>query len=57
MIVRILLLTLGIVANINLSGGSDGNFLISTVMFGGVFLLMYLFAKRYVSIRFHHRGE
>lgn len=57
MIVRILLLTLGIVANINLSGGSDGNFLISTVMFGGVFLLMYLFAKWYVSIRFHHRGE
>jgi hypothetical protein len=37
MIARILLLTLGTIANINLSGGSDGNFLMSTLMFGVTF--------------------
>ena len=57
MIVRILLTALGIVANVNISGGGDGNFLISTVMFGATFLLIYLFAKRYVKMRFKKYEE
>lgn len=57
MIVRILLTTVWIVANINLSGGSDGNLLMSTIMFGGTFLLIYLFAKRYVKMRFKKQEE
>ena len=55
--VRIVLIAVSVVANINLSGGSDGNFLMSTVMFGGVFLVIYLFAKRYVRIRFGNHCE
>ncbi len=57
MIARILLLTLGTIANINLSGGSDGNFLMSTLMFGVTFWLIYLFAKRYVTMRFKKHEE
>ena len=57
MVLRILLTTLGIVANINISGGSDGNFLISTIIFWVTFLLIYLFAKRYVHMRFKQREE
>jgi len=57
MVLRILLTTLGIVANINISGGSDGNFLISTIMFWVTFLLIYLFAKRYVHMRFKKHEE
>ena len=52
MIARILLMTLWIVANINISGGSDWNALMSAIMFGVIFLLIYLFAKRYAKIRF-----
>jgi prepilin signal peptidase PulO-like enzyme (type II secretory pathway) len=57
MIVRILLMTLWIVANINISWGNDWNFLMSTLMFGGTFLLIYLFAKRYVKMRFKKHEE
>lgn len=52
MVLRVLLMTLGIVANINISWGSDWNFLMSTIMFGITFLLIYVFAKRYVKMRF-----
>ncbi len=57
MILRVLLTALGIVANINISGGSDGNALMSAIMFGVVFLLIYLFAKRYVHMRFKKNEE
>jgi len=57
MVIRVLLTALGIVANINISGGSDGNFLMSAIMFGIVFLLIYLFAKRYVKMRFKKHEE
>jgi len=57
MVIRVLLMTLGIVANINISGGSDGNFLMSTIMFGVTFLLIYVFAKRYVKMRFWKHEE
>jgi prepilin signal peptidase PulO-like enzyme (type II secretory pathway) len=57
MVLRVLLTTLSIVANINISGGSDWNFLMSTLMFGGTFLLIYLFAKRYVHMRFKKHEE
>ena len=57
MILRVLLTALGIVANINISGGSDGNALMSAIMFGVVFLLIYLFAKRYVRMRFKKNEE
>jgi hypothetical protein len=50
-------MALGIVANVNISGGSDGNFLMSTVMFGVAFLAIYLFAKRYVHMRFKKHEE
>lgn len=57
MILRVLLMALGIVANINISGGSDGNALMSAIMFGVMFLLIYLFAKRYVKMRFKKHEE
>jgi len=57
MVIRILLTALGIVANINISGGSDWNFLISTIIFGVTFLLIYVFAKRYVHMRFKKHEE
>lgn len=57
MVLRILLTTLGVVANINISGGSDGNFLMSTIMFGMTFFLIYVFAKRYVQMRFKKHEE
>jgi len=57
MIARIVLTALGIVANVNISGGNDGNFLISTVIFGVTFLAIYLFAKRYVQMRFKKHEE
>ncbi len=57
MIARILLMTIWIVANINISGGNDWNFLMSTIMFGVTFSLIYLFAKRYVKIRFKKNVE
>gem|GEM_PF-3499353 len=57
MVLRVLLTTLSIVANINISGGSDGNFLMSTIMFGATFLLIYVFAKRYVHMRFKQHEE
>ncbi|MEI7919278.1 MAG: hypothetical protein WCH65_03600 [bacterium] len=44
-------------ANILVSGGNDGNALISTVIFGGTFLLIYFFAKRYVRMRFDRHEE
>ena len=52
MILRVLLTALGILANINASWGNDGNALISTIVFGVTFLLIYFFAKRYVKMRF-----
>ena len=57
MVIRVLLTALWIVANINISGGSDGNFLMSTLMFGVTFLAIYLFAKRYVHLRFKKHEE
>lgn len=57
MVIRVLLTALWIVANINISGGSDGNFLMSTIIFGVTFLLIYLFAKRYVHMRFKKHEE
>jgi len=57
MIVRILLMTLWILANINVSGGNDWNFLMSTIIFGVTFLLIYFFAKRYVKMRFKKHEE
>lgn len=57
MIVWIVLMTLWILANIFISGGNDGNALISTVIFGGTFLLIYFFAKRYVRMRFKKHEE
>ncbi|MEI6672221.1 MAG: hypothetical protein WCL02_02420 [bacterium] len=57
MMIRVLLTALGIVANINISGGSDGNFLMSAIMFGITFLLIYFFAKRYVKMRFNIHEE
>ena len=52
MIARILLMTLWILANINVSWGNDWNFLMSTIIFWVTFSLIYLFAKRYVKMRF-----
>ncbi|MCX6825111.1 MAG: prepilin peptidase [candidate division SR1 bacterium] len=57
MTLRVLLTALSIVANINISGGSDGNFLMSAIMFGVTFLVIYLFAKRYVKMRFKKNEE
>ncbi len=57
MILRVLLMALGIVANINISGGSDWNALMSAIMFGVIFLFFYLFAKRYVHMRFKKHEE
>ncbi|MFA6256443.1 MAG: prepilin peptidase [Candidatus Absconditabacterales bacterium] len=57
MVIRVLLTTLGILANINISGGNDGNFLMSTIIFGVTFLLIYFFAKRYVKMRFKKNEE
>lgn len=57
MVIRVLLTTLGIVANINISGGSDWNALMSTIIFGVTFLLIYFFAKRYVKMRFWKNEE
>lgn len=57
MVIRVLLMTAWIVANINVSGGSDGNFLMSAIMFGVTFLLIYFFAKRYVKMRFNTHEE
>lgn len=56
-IIWILLTALAIVANINVSWGSDGNFLMSAIMFGTIFFLIYLFAKRYMKIRFKKNEE
>lgn len=57
MIAWIALMTLWILADILISGGNDGNALISTVIFGGTFLLIYFFAKRYVRMRFKKQEE
>ena len=57
MIVRILLMTLWILTNINVSGGNDWNLLMSTIIFGVTFLLIYFFAKRYVKMRFKKNEE
>ena len=57
MIARILLMTLWILANILISGGNDWNFLMSTIIFGVTFLLIYFFAKRYVHMRFKKNEE
>ena len=56
-IVRILLMTLWILANILVSGWNDWNFLMSTIIFGVTFLLIYFFAKRYVKMRFKKHEE
>jgi len=57
MVLRILLMAVWIVANINISGGSDWNLLMSTIMFGMTFFLIYVFAKRYVHMRFKKHEE
>ena len=57
MIIRVLLTAVGIVANINMSWGNDWNLLMSTVIFGVTFLLIYFFAKRYVHMRFKKHEE
>lgn len=57
MVIRVLLTALGIVANINISWGSDWNALMSAIMFGVIFLLIYLFARRYVHMRFKKHEE
>ena len=57
MVIRILLTALGIVANINISGENDWNALMSTIIFGVTFLLIYFFAKRYVKMRFKKNEE
>lgn len=57
MIVRILLMTVWILANILVSGGNDWNALMSTIIFGVTFLLIYVFAKRYVKMRFKKNEE
>lgn len=57
MIVWIVLMALGVVININISGGNDGNFLMSTMIFGVTFFLIYLFAKRYTKMRYKKNME
>jgi prepilin signal peptidase PulO-like enzyme (type II secretory pathway) len=57
MVLRVLFMALGIVANINVSGGNDWNALMSAIMFGVTFLLIYFFAKRYVHMRFKKNEE
>ena len=57
MIVWIVLMALGVVADINISGGNDGNFLMSTMIFGITFFLIYLFAKRYAKMRYKKNME
>ncbi len=57
MIVRILLMALWILANVNVSWGNDWNFLMSTIIFWVTFSLIYLFAKRYVKMRFKKHEE